>query len=63
MSDLSVCVGETNTAAFSVQAVAPDMVVVWYNAAGDSLASGTSFIPTLIGTYTAQVEMLNDTLR
>jgi len=61
VSDLSVCVGETNTAAFSVQAVAPDMAVVWYNAAGDSLASGTSFIPTLIGTYTAQVEMLNDT--
>ncbi|MBK8472746.1 MAG: hypothetical protein IPL33_11610 [Sphingobacteriales bacterium] len=63
VGDLSVCVGETNTAAFSVQAVAPDMAVVWYNAAGDSLASGTSFIPTLIGTYTVQVEMLERYLR
>jgi gliding motility-associated-like protein len=61
VDELSVCIGEINTAAFEVQAVAADLAVVWHDAAGNEVANGTTFVPTIIGTYTAQVVMLNDT--
>lgn len=51
---LTICEGQTNTVAFEASTVA-DTYIIWISAAtGLPLADGTTFVPTVAGTYFAQ---------
>ncbi|MBL7787523.1 MAG: gliding motility-associated C-terminal domain-containing protein [Chitinophagales bacterium] len=53
VTNLSVCEGSTNTATFSVS-VPANAFAVWYDSNGNTLATGSTFVPTQIGTYSVQ---------
>ena len=56
---LMICAGAVNTQAFSVTSEA-GTIVVWFNAQGDSIATGNSYVPLAAGTYSAQTQQAND---
>ena len=59
VDSLSICAGDTNTAAFEMNS---DETIIWYNAAGDEVANGNTFVPTEVGVYQAVAVLTTDNL-
>ena len=57
VDSLSICAGDTNTAAFEMNS---DETIIWYNAAGDEVANGNTFVPTEVGVYQAVAVLTTD---
>ncbi|MGB1205147.1 MAG: gliding motility-associated C-terminal domain-containing protein [Chitinophagales bacterium] len=57
VDSLAICAGETNTQAFEMNS---DELIIWYNAAGDEVANGTTFVPTEVGVYQAVAVLISD---
>jgi gliding motility-associated-like protein len=50
--ELSVCSNQTNTQAFTITNAQANSSYFWVDEVGDTLHTGTSFVPTQIGQYT-----------
>ncbi|GEM_PF-1574348 len=59
--NLTICEGQTNTAAFEATTVA-GTYVLWTNPAGIAVADGLTYVPTTPGAYTAQAVLTGNNL-
>ncbi len=60
ITELSTCEGTTNTSALEVTNNDPNATIHWYDATNTEVATGTSFVPSVAGTYTAVAIANND---